>query len=71
MSDPSIGETKSAALYGSAASISDRGIVDRITWSYLDSLYVTKTSRKIPTSQQKEAQKNEQIHENGFITKSQ
>jgi len=51
LDDPSIGESKTAALYGSSASVSDRGIVDRLVWTYLDSLYVTKsTQKKIPTS---------------------
>ena len=53
--DPSIGETKNAALYGSSASVSDRGIIDRIVWAYLDSLYVTKATKMIPKQERQDA----------------
>ena len=45
MANPAMGETKSAALYGSTASIPDRGLLGRVLWSYLDALYVTKGTR--------------------------
>ena len=32
----------SAAIYGLAQSIPDRGLVGEMTWIYLDSLYATK-----------------------------
>merc|ERR1711860_179173 len=34
----------SAAIYGMAQTIPDRGVVDQITWMYLDSVYATKSS---------------------------
>jgi len=47
LDDPSIGEGKTAALYGTSASVPDRGIVDRIVWSYLDALSVTPGVKKL------------------------
>jgi len=46
MADPSATNTESAAIYGMSQTIPDRGLVSLITWSYLDSLYITKTERK-------------------------
>ena len=40
--DPDSSEVGSAAMYGMAASIPDRSVVDKITWIYLDSLYTEK-----------------------------
>jgi len=47
MADPSATNTESAAIYGMSQTIPDRGLVSLITWSYLDSLYITKTEHKI------------------------
>jgi len=41
LEDPSSCNKGSAAIYGMAQSMPDRTIVDRLTWTYLDSLYVT------------------------------
>lgn len=47
MADPNATNTESAAIYGMSQTIPDRGLVSLITWSYLDSLYITKTERKV------------------------
>lgn len=41
LADPKACDKGSAAVYGMAQSIPDRSIVNEITWTYLDSLYVT------------------------------
>ena len=61
-----IGETKNAALYGSSASVSDRGIIDRIVWAYLDSLYVTKATKMIPKHERQDAN-NGATKQNGHL----
>ncbi len=43
LQDPKACDVGSAAMYGMAQSLPDRSIVDQITRTYLDSLYVTKT----------------------------
>jgi len=63
--DPSIGESKTAALYGSSASVADRGIIDRIVWAYLDSLYVTKATKTV--LKQEEDKNDGKIQQNGHL----
>merc|ERR1719357_490202 len=64
MADPSATNTESAAIYGMSQTIPDRGLVSLITWSYLDSLYITKTERKI-----KEELELKQEQQNGDVIK--
>lgn len=42
MADPEACDVGSAAVYGMAQSLPDRSVVDQITRTYLDSLYVVK-----------------------------
>ena len=44
MADPSSCPAGSAAIYGMAASIPDRSVVDECTKVFLDCLYFTKTN---------------------------
>ena len=47
-------------MYGTSASVPDRGIVDRIVWSYLDALSVTPGVKKLM---------NGTLQQNGSIDK--
>ena len=38
--------SEAAAIYGMSQTIPDRGLVNLITWSYLDSLYITKAEKE-------------------------
>lgn len=42
LKNPKAFDSGSAAMYGMAQSLPDRSIVDQITRTYLDALYVTK-----------------------------
>ena len=46
LADPDSSNTEAAAIYGMSQTIPDRGLVSLITWSYLDSLYITKAERE-------------------------
>lgn len=48
LQDPRSCDKGSAAIYGLAQSLPDRSIVDKLAWTYLDSLYITgnKTTKK-------------------------
>lgn len=46
MKDPKQKATGSAAIYGMAATIADRSLVDRFARGYCDAMYITHVKRK-------------------------
>jgi len=46
LANPDSATSEAAAIYGMSQTIPDRGLVNLITWSYLDSLYITKAEKE-------------------------